>query len=205
MGAYSDLIRSAFRSIRSPVPPIPSGVPAHSIAGSADPISVPTYSIEVGVRAENGEQGWSLPMRRLSMREIREGLRLPSDRGCPHRQIASVPDERAWPCRRSKSSSQKGSVEVVLTSVGKSRAVVNRFAAVSRVGGPATIVLQITVSAMVISSAAPEERRAGCRSRSWGVRVGALTGWGGMWAGCAALSARPPRLRQRARRGRQSA
>lgn len=39
---------------------------------------------------------------------------------------------------------QKGSLEAVLTSVGKSRAVVNRFAAVSRVAGPATIVLQIT-------------------------------------------------------------
>jgi hypothetical protein len=46
----------------------------------------------------------------------------------------------------------------VLTSVGKSRAVVNRFAAVSRVAGPATIVIQITVSAMVISSAPSEER-----------------------------------------------
>lgn len=84
---------------------------------------------------------------------------------------------------------QKGSVEAVLTSVGKSRAVVNRFAAVSRVAGPAMIVIQITVSAMVISSAAPEDRGRVAAREAGGVGVGVLTGWGGMWAGCAGLSA----------------
>jgi hypothetical protein len=73
--------------------------------------------------------------------------------------------------------------------VGKSRAVVNRFAAVSRVAGPATIVLQITVSAMVISSAAPEDRGRVAAKEAGGVGVGMVSGWGGAWAGCAALSA----------------
>lgn len=84
---------------------------------------------------------------------------------------------------------QKGSLEAVLTSVGKSRAVVNRFAAVSRVAGPATIVLQITVSAMVIYSAPPEERGRVAAREGGGAAVGMLSGWGGMWAGCAGLSA----------------
>jgi hypothetical protein len=84
---------------------------------------------------------------------------------------------------------QKGSLEAVLTSVGKSRAVVNRFAAVSRVAGPATIVIQITVSAMVIYSAPAEERGRVAAREGGGVGVGMLSGWGGMWAGCAGLSA----------------
>lgn len=84
---------------------------------------------------------------------------------------------------------QKGSLEAVLTSVGKSRAVVNRLAAVSRVAGPATIVLQISVSAMVIYSASPEERGRVAAREGGGAAVGMLSGWGGMWAGCAGLSA----------------
>jgi hypothetical protein len=84
---------------------------------------------------------------------------------------------------------QKGSIEAVLTSVGKSRAVVNRFAAVSRVAGPATIVIQITVSAMVIYSAPSEERGRVAAREGGGVAVGMLSGWGGMWAGCAGLAA----------------
>jgi hypothetical protein len=84
---------------------------------------------------------------------------------------------------------KKGSIEAVLTSVGKSRAVVNRFAAVSRVAGPATIVIQITVSAMVIASARPEERGRVIAREAGGVGAGLVSGWGGMWAGCAGLAA----------------
>jgi hypothetical protein len=72
---------------------------------------------------------------------------------------------------------QKGSLKAVLTSVGKSRAVVNRFAAVSRVAGPATIVIQITVSAMVIYSAPSEERGRVAAREEGGVGLGMLSGW----------------------------
>jgi hypothetical protein len=83
----------------------------------------------------------------------------------------------------------KGSIEAVLTSVGKSRAVVNRFAAVARVAGPASVVLQFTVSAIVVTSA-PSERRGRVASREIGGIGGATVGgWGGAWAGCAGLAA----------------
>jgi hypothetical protein len=49
---------------------------------------------------------------------------------------------------------RKGSIEAVLQSVGKSRVVVNRFAAVSRVAGPTMIVIQITLTAIVIAGSA---------------------------------------------------
>lgn len=83
---------------------------------------------------------------------------------------------------------RKGSIEAVLRSVGKSRAVVNRFAAVSRVAGPAMIVIQITVTAVVIAEAPPDGRSA-VASREIGGVVGATSfGVGGMWAGCFGLS-----------------
>ena len=84
---------------------------------------------------------------------------------------------------------EKGSIEAVLTSVGKSRAVVNRFAAVARVGGPTTIVVQFSLSAVVIA-AAPSDGRARVTAREAGGVGGAiLGGWGGAWAGCAGLAA----------------
>jgi hypothetical protein len=66
----------------------------------------------------------------------------------------------------------KGSIQAVLTSVGKSRAVVNRFAAVARVAGPGTIVIQFTLSAVVITAASPESR----------ARVGAREAGGLVWS-----------------------
>jgi hypothetical protein len=83
----------------------------------------------------------------------------------------------------------KGSVEAVLTSVGKSRAVVNRFAAVARVAGPATIVLQFTVSAVVIAGASPEARARVTAREVGGIGGATVAGSGGAWAGCAALAA----------------
>lgn len=50
---------------------------------------------------------------------------------------------------------RKGSIEAVLESVGRSRASVNRFAATMRVAGPAAIVVQITLSGVIIAQAAP--------------------------------------------------
>jgi hypothetical protein len=84
---------------------------------------------------------------------------------------------------------RKGSIEAVLQSVGKSRAVVNRFAAISRVGGPTMIVIQITLTAVVIVEAPPDQRRL-VTSREIGGVVGAASfGSAGMWAGCFAFSA----------------
>jgi len=83
---------------------------------------------------------------------------------------------------------EKGSIQAVLTSVGKSRAVVNRFAAVARVAGPGTIVIQFTVSAVVITSASPEDRARVVAREAGGIGGAALGGWGGAWAGCAGLA-----------------
>jgi hypothetical protein len=84
---------------------------------------------------------------------------------------------------------EKGSIQAVLTSVGKSRAVVNRFAAVARVAGPGTVVIQFTVSAVVITSASPEDRARVVAREAGGIGGAALGGWGGAWAGCAGLAA----------------
>jgi hypothetical protein len=84
---------------------------------------------------------------------------------------------------------RKGSVEAVLTSVGKSRAVVNRFTAALRVGGSGVIVLQIGLSAVVISSASPKERGRVAAREIGGLGGAAAGAWGGTWAGCAALAA----------------
>ncbi len=53
---------------------------------------------------------------------------------------------------------RKGSIEAVLTSVGKSRSSVNRFAATVRAAGPAAIIIQISLSGVIISQAAPQDR-----------------------------------------------
>jgi hypothetical protein len=53
---------------------------------------------------------------------------------------------------------QKGSIEAVLRSVGKTRAVVDKIGVVSRVAGPASIVLEISLTAIVIQQAAPQDR-----------------------------------------------
>jgi hypothetical protein len=83
---------------------------------------------------------------------------------------------------------RKGSIEAVLQSVGKSRVVVNRFAAVSRVAGPTMIVIQITLTAVVIAEAAPDERSR-VASREIGGVVGATSfGTAGMWVGCFTFS-----------------
>jgi hypothetical protein len=82
----------------------------------------------------------------------------------------------------------KGSLRAVLTSVGKSRASVNNIAFASRLLGPATIVIQITVSGMVISAASPEDRARVTSREVGGAGGAALAGWGGAWAGCATLS-----------------
>jgi len=84
---------------------------------------------------------------------------------------------------------QKGSIEAVLRSVGRTRQVVNRIGVVSRVAGPASIVLELTMTAIVIQQAAPEDRSR-VASREIGGAVGSVGfGLAGMWAGCAGAAA----------------
>lgn len=83
---------------------------------------------------------------------------------------------------------RKGSIEAVLVSVGRSRTSVNRFAATMRVAGPATIVIQISLSAVIIADAAPQDRARVATGQAGAIAGGALGGAGGAWAGCAGLS-----------------
>lgn len=79
---------------------------------------------------------------------------------------------------------RKGSIEAVLTSVGKSRNSVNRFAATVRIAGPATIIIQITLSGVIIAQAAPEDRARVASGQAGAIAGGAVGGAGGAWAGC---------------------
>lgn len=84
---------------------------------------------------------------------------------------------------------RKGSLEAVLRSVGGTRQAVNRLTVVSRVAGPAAIVIEIAVSVVVVKLA-PENERELVGSRQIGGAVGSIGGGlGGAWAGCAGLAA----------------
>jgi hypothetical protein len=84
---------------------------------------------------------------------------------------------------------EKGSVEAVLVSVGKTRAVTNKIAFVSRVAGPACIALEIVAVCVVIKKAPPQQR-AQVATEEIGGAVGGLAGsTAGMWAGAAAGAA----------------
>jgi hypothetical protein len=84
---------------------------------------------------------------------------------------------------------RKGSVEAVLESVGKSRAAVNRLSLVFRVAGPAMLVLDITITTIVVMKAPPEQRGRAATREYTGLGVGVASGAGGAWAGCVALAA----------------
>lgn len=83
---------------------------------------------------------------------------------------------------------QKGSIEAVVRSVGKSRAVVNRLAGAMRVVGHATIVLQVTYSVILIVEASPEERARVAARQGGAITGGVVGGWTGAWAGCASAA-----------------
>jgi hypothetical protein len=70
---------------------------------------------------------------------------------------------------------EKGSLDAMLKSVGKSRAVVNKLVTRMRWAGRATIVLQVVFSAVLIAEAQPEER-ARVASRQGGAIGGAVVG-----------------------------
>ncbi len=80
---------------------------------------------------------------------------------------------------------QKGTVEAVMQSVGKTRAVVDKIAVASRVAGPALIVLQIGLTAVVIAEAPPEARGRDAAREVGGLAGSVGGGFAGMWAGCA--------------------
>jgi predicted aconitase with swiveling domain len=84
---------------------------------------------------------------------------------------------------------RKGSIEAVLTSVGKTRSSVNRFAATVRVAGPAAIIIQITLSGVIIAQASPEGRARVAAGQGGSIIGGAFGGAGGAWAGCLAGAA----------------
>ena len=88
---------------------------------------------------------------------------------------------------------EKGTIEAVLRSMGNTRVVVDKIAVVSRVAGPAVIVLEISMTAIVIQRAAPHERGRVAAREIGGLTGSVAGGLGGMWAGCAtaALLASP--------------
>jgi hypothetical protein len=78
---------------------------------------------------------------------------------------------------------KKGTVEAVLMSVGKTRAVTNRIAFVGRTAGPAGIVLEIVMVGVVIEKAPADERGRVAAEEIGGAAVGLAGGTWGMWAG----------------------
>lgn len=84
---------------------------------------------------------------------------------------------------------RKGSIEAVVESVGKTRAVVNRLSVVMRSAGRAGVAFQIIVSAVVIIEAPAEQRGRTAAGQAGAVAGAALFGWGGAWAGCASGAA----------------
>jgi hypothetical protein len=84
---------------------------------------------------------------------------------------------------------QKGTIETVLSSVGKTRAVVDRIAIVSRVAGPAAIAFEVVLTVVVVERADPAARKRTAYQQG-GRLVGSLSfGTAGMWAGCGTAAA----------------
>lgn len=81
---------------------------------------------------------------------------------------------------------EKGSIEAVLRSVGKTRVVVNRIALVSRVAGPALVVLSVTFSVIAIREAPEGQKGRVAATEAGGTAGGIGLGMAGSWAGCVA-------------------
>jgi hypothetical protein len=87
---------------------------------------------------------------------------------------------------------EKGSIEAVIRSVGKSRQAVNRVAFVARRVGPAAIVLDIVLTIVIIDQAPAAERQKMAVGQVGGM-AGSLVGgryggWAGAWAGATIFS-----------------
>jgi hypothetical protein len=90
---------------------------------------------------------------------------------------------------------QKGSIEAVLESVGKTRKVTDRLAATFSIAGRGAVVLNIVLTAVLIIKAKPEDRARVSARQAGGMTGGAIGSWAGAWAGCAAFaSAASPTL-----------
>ncbi|MFC5473326.1 hypothetical protein [Paraherbaspirillum soli] len=84
---------------------------------------------------------------------------------------------------------KKGSIQAVLVSTGKTRAVTNRIAFISRTAGSAGIVLEIVAIAVVIEQT-PEKQKAQVTAEQISGAVGGLSGGTyGMWRGAVAGAA----------------
>lgn len=84
---------------------------------------------------------------------------------------------------------RKGTIEAVLRSVGGTRQAVNRLTMVTKLGGPATISIEVVLSVVVVKLAPANEREL-VGSRQIGGAIGSVGGMlGGAWAGCASLGA----------------
>ncbi|MDZ5648159.1 hypothetical protein [Nitrospirillum sp. BR 11828] len=88
---------------------------------------------------------------------------------------------------------EKGSIEAVLRSVGKSRQAVNRVAFIARRAGPSLIVIDVVLT-MVIIEQAPAEQRALIAAGEAGGIAGSVVGarYGGLagaWAGATTFAA----------------
>lgn len=81
---------------------------------------------------------------------------------------------------------EKGSIEAVMQSVGKTRVVVNRIAVVSRVAGPALVILSVTFSVIAIREAPEGQKGRVAATEAGGMAGGMGLGMGGAWAGCLA-------------------
>lgn len=80
---------------------------------------------------------------------------------------------------------KKGNIEAVLESVGKTRAVTNRLAVVSKVAGRAAVVLEIVMTVVLVVEAKPEDRARVLSQQGGSIAGGVAGGWVGAWAGCA--------------------
>jgi hypothetical protein len=88
---------------------------------------------------------------------------------------------------------EKGSVELVLESAGKTRGAVNKIAFISKRAGVAGVAIEVVLTIVVIAEA-PEAQRGEVASRQVGGIVGSLSfgtagGWAGAWAGAATFTA----------------
>ncbi|MGA2985657.1 MAG: hypothetical protein ABSG32_17745 [Terriglobia bacterium] len=83
---------------------------------------------------------------------------------------------------------EKGSIEAVLESVGKTRQVVDRISTVSRTIGPEVIILELAFTAIAIAQA-PAGQKGRVAAKQIGGSIGGVGGGlAGMWAGCAGMS-----------------
>lgn len=73
--------------------------------------------------------------------------------------------------------------------MGKSRAAVNRLSMVFRVAGPGLLVLDLTVTSVVVMKAPAQQRGRVVAREYTGLGAGMAGGAGGAWARCVALGA----------------